>query len=80
MYSELVLILTLVIFKLWQRGRDFVDSMAARLIGQVGKFVEGQEEWSQYAERVDHFVANDVDGAEKKRAVFLSLIGPRCYK
>ena len=32
-------------------------------------------------QRVNHyFVANDVDGAEKKRAVFLSLIGPRCYK
>ena len=43
--------------------------MVARLIGQVGEFVEHQEEWSQYAERVD-FVANDVDGAEKKRAVF----------
>ena len=55
--------------------------MAAKLIGQVGEFVEGQEEWSQYAERIDHyFVANDVDGAEKKRAMFLSLIGPRCYK
>ena len=58
----------------WRRGWDFVDSMVAKLIGQVGEFVEGQEEWSQYAERVDHyFVANDVDGAEKKRAVFLSL-------
>ena len=55
--------------------------MAAKLIGQVGEFVEGQEERLQYAEKVDHYlVANDVDGAKKKRAVFLSLIGLRCYK
>ena len=55
----------------WRRGRDFVDSMAAKLIGQVREFV-GQEEWLQYAERVDHyFVANDVDvnGDEKKSCV-----------
>ena len=40
----------------------------AALIGQlrVGEFV-GHEEWSQYAERVDHyFVANDVDGAKRE--------------
>ena len=55
--------------------------MAAALLGQVGEYAEGQEEWSQYAERVDHFlVANSVTDAGKKRAVFLSLIGPRCYK
>ena len=43
--------------------------------------MEGQEELSQYAERIDHyFVANEVDGAEKKKAVFLSIIGPQYYK
>ena len=26
----------------------------AALIGQVGELVEGKEEWSQYAERVEH--------------------------
>ena len=38
----------------------------AALIGQVGEFVEGKEEWSQYVERVEHyFVANDIVAAEK---------------
>ena len=56
-------------------------SRMANLIGQVGEFIEGKEEWSQYAERMEHyFVANDIAGAEKKRAVFLSLISPQCYK
>lgn len=59
---------------------DPVSRMAA-LIRQVGEFIEGKEEWSRYAERMEHyFVANDVAGTEKKRAVFLSLIGPQCYK
>lgn len=51
--------------------------MASALLGQIGEFEEGQEEWSQYAERIDHFfVDNGVTDEDKKRAVFLSLIGP----
>ena len=51
-------------------------TMMSALLGQIGEFVEGQEEWSQYAERIDHFfIANGVTDADKKRAVFLSLIG-----
>ena len=43
--------------------------------------MEGQEEWPQYAERVEHFFkANGIDGDEKKQASFLSIIGPQVYK
>ena len=49
--------------------------------GQVGAFQEGQEEWKQYVERLEQYlIANGVDNAEKKRAVFLSTIGPQAYK
>ena len=50
------------------------------LFGHVGEFVEGQE-WPQYVERLRHFfTANGVEDADKKRAVFLSIIKPRTYK
>ena len=41
----------------------------ATTIGHIGPFVEGQEEWPPYAERIEHFLAT-----------FLSLIGPQTYK
>ena len=49
--------------------------------GQVGAFKEGQEEWKQYVERLEQYlIANGVEDADKKRAVFLSTIGPQAYK
>ena len=49
--------------------------------GQIGEFVESQEDWSQYADRLTHFfIANDVKDAGKKRAILLSVVGPRTYK
>ena len=49
--------------------------------GKVEEFDSKKEEWSQYVERLQHFfVANDIVDAEKKRAVFLSLVGPATYK
>ena len=53
----------------------------ATTIGHIGPFVEGQEEWPQYAERIEHFFkANEIAGEEKQLATFLSLIGPQTYK
>ena len=53
----------------------------AAVFGQVGEFVEGDEDWSQYVDRLKHFfVANDVTDAGKKRAIFLSVVGPKTYK
>ena len=51
------------------------------VVAIIGPFVEGQEEWPQYADRVKHFFkANDIKGEEKKLAMFLMLIGPQTYK
>ena len=51
------------------------------LFGHIGEFAEGHEEWPHYVERMEHFLsANGIDSNERKRAVFLSVIGPRIYK
>ena len=47
----------------------------------VSKLEEGREEWMQYTECLRHFLtANGITDGEKKRAVFLSVIGPKAYK
>ena len=47
-------------------------------LGRVEDFDGNKDDWQQYVERLKHFfVANGIDGAEKKRAVFLSVIGDR---
>ena len=57
----------------WQRVED-------GNIGHVEEF-EGNRDWQQYMECLEHFfVANSIDGAEKKRAVFLSIISLTMYK
>lgn len=49
-------------------------------IGNIGEYNAGKEEWSQYAERLDHFLAaNGIEDA-KKKDVFLAVIGPPTYK
>ena len=53
----------------------------AATFGKVEEFDSKKEECSQYVERLQHFfVANDIVDAEKKRAVFLSVVGPATYK
>ena len=60
-------------------GKSY-DKLATRM-GQLGEFVEGQEEWQQYTERMGHFLAaNGVTTEERKRSIFLSVIGPKIYK
>ena len=50
--------------------------MAAR-IGSIGEF----HEWTQYAERLHHFLtANGISDANRKRVVLLSVFGPKAYK
>ena len=49
----------------------------AAYIGSVGKYVEGKEEWSQYAECLDHFISANGIADEKKKDVFLVVIGPQ---
>jgi hypothetical protein len=53
----------------------------AILFGNVGEFVPSQEEWTQYEDRISHFfTANGIEDDDKKRAVFLSMVGPSTYK
>ena len=54
--------------------------MAAHF-GKIGEFDEKQEEWTQYVERLDHFfAANEIDNADKKRAILLTVSCPTAYK
>ena len=53
----------------------------ATQFGTIGEFEAGREDWAQYAERLGHFlIANGITGGDRKRAVFLSVIGPKVYK
>ena len=50
-------------------------------IGRIEEFREDKEEWSQYTERLEHFfAANNITNNDKKRSVFLTVIGARAYK
>jgi len=67
-----LLLIKLTIF--WQGGRD------ATFIGNIGELREEKEEWSQYSERLDHFLlANGIED-EKKKDIFLAVIGLQTYK
>ena len=53
----------------------------AGTLGRVEEFDGDRDYWPQYVERLEHFfVANGIEGAEKKRAVLLSVIGATMYK
>ena len=63
-----------------EAARELGAEMAATL-GRIEEFDGDQEEWSQYQERLEYFFqANGIKNADKKRAVFLSLIGASTYK
>ena len=52
-----------------------------QLLGSVGAFEEGKEDWGQYVERAEHFFdANAIQPAERKKACFLTLMGAPTYK
>ena len=56
----------------------------AGLFGKIDQFNPDQEEWPQYVERLEQFLeANEITGeamATKRRAIFLSVIGPAPYQ
>ena len=55
--------------------------MAVATLRKVGEFDSSKEDWPQYVERMGHFfVANDINTAEKKWAMFLAVVGPVTYK
>ena len=53
-------------------------------IGKIHPFRPEQDDWNMYVERLGHlFVANGITGADKKRAILLSVIatpGDSTYK
>ena len=53
----------------------------AGTLGRVEEFDGTREDWPQYVERMQYFFdANGIDGAEKKRAVFLFFFFERTKK
>lgn len=53
--------------------------MAQTIIGHVEPFQPGTDDWEQYEERLQqYFEANGLDG-DKKRAVFLTVMGAQTY-
>ena len=53
----------------------------AAIHGSVAPFDSSVEDWTTYIERLtQYFVANDVEAAEKKRAILLSACGPTTFK
>ena len=63
-----------------EAARELGAEMAATL-GRIEEFDGDKEEWSQYQERLEYFFqANGIENADKKCAVFLSLIGASTYK
>ncbi len=51
------------------------------LHGAVAPFDSTQEEWVEYAERLEnYFIANDITNEGKQRAILLHCVGPATYR
>ena len=50
------------------------------MIGHVDAFQIGADDWEQYTERLEQYlVANGINDAGKKLAVFVTVIGSKAY-
>lgn len=50
------------------------------LFGTLGEFDAKRESWSEYTERLTQFfVANEVNDAERQRAIFITVVGAATY-
>ena len=48
--------------------------------GNIGKFKQSEESWTQYVERLEqYFLANEVEDVAKRRAILLSVRGSKTY-
>ena len=62
------------------RAPDAALHPAVGLHGTDGVFDPALEEWSEYTKRLVHyFMANDIVSDVKKRAIFLTVVGPTAY-
>ena len=60
---------------------DETGTRAVAIHGVISPFSGDQEEWVEYAERLDHyFIANDIVDEAKKRAILLNGVGPSTYR
>ena len=55
--------------------------MDTTTFSRILEFNEKLEDWIQYSERLEYFfTANNIDDANEKRAILLTVIGPKAYK
>ena len=55
--------------------------MASAIFGSISEYYCETESFTEWIERLEQwFIANNIDNAEKKRALLLSLIGAKGYK
>lgn len=55
--------------------------MATAVCVKVEEFDGNREDWTQYVERLGHFFdTNGIAESDKKRAIFLSVVGPSTYR
>ena len=51
------------------------------IYGTIGEFVEGNEDWTEYEERLGHFFsAHEITEEAKKHSILLSACGAKIYK
>ena len=49
--------------------------------GKIGEFNSQREDWMAYSERLEeYFIANDIESADKKKAILLSVVGAETYQ
>ncbi|KAL5468747.1 hypothetical protein EMCRGX_G029860 [Ephydatia muelleri] len=79
--NTVVIVPTLSIRLLHLATRVKTNNMATSLLGTVGPFEEGKEDWKCYCERLEQFFqANDITDEGKRRAVLLSVCGSSTYQ
>lgn len=62
-------------------GDEAVTELTMATIGQIESYQRDSEDWLQYIERLKFFFeANGIRDAARKRAAFLSIIGPDTFK
>lgn len=61
----------------WRRGPVVVVMVQ---FGQLSEFDTSKEDWIQYAERLTFFMANSIVDEDKKRAIFLTVIGLATFR
>ena len=77
--SSVVISIRFVLFCLVDVLRHIGDEDGMATLGRIEEF-DGSD-WQQYVERLEYFfTANGIEDGAKKRAVFLSVVGPATYK